>query len=442
MISRWMFLTLPLLAAPLRVQAQRLPIVPVAPVPLTTPITMTARLPKTQFKADEPVDLTITLHNAGDKAVPLGGSAYESSSFDLDLRDERGQKVRRTAEGEGVFTPPMVVFANSRLHIPPHGERKIVFPLTQLFDLNAGGRFSLTVSRRFVKYTLIKGNQYRDDTVTLHAAPLEFSVEAAPVAVAPSAARLPITISASLAKSSFKAGEVVNVTLSYSNPNDVPVQISPDAFGKPLFSIDEDLRDERGQKVKRTLAEERELEPQTSIFLPSKPLLIPAKGQLSPTYPLSRMFDLSGGGQFTLIVSHTSNGVTVQDTRLSVFVEPAQAVIDADTPVALAPGQKLQARLQHDINLSDEPLPLEVRVSAPTTVSVEVAQPKYSGHPERPQSFEPVPLREAGRRVLPLQINRSARLDLAAAFDLTKSGKFRVLVSAPGCAPVELIFLR
>ncbi len=181
MISRWMFLTLPLLAAPLRVQAQRLPIVPVAPVPLTTPITMAAQLPKTQFKADEPVVLTITLHNTGDQTVSVGSTSDEEPSFDLDLRDERGQKVRRTVEGEGVFTPRRVAGANIPLYISPHGERKIVFPLTQLFDLSTGGKFSLSVSRQLVvSLSPIKNNEYQANSVTLHAAPLEFSIERAP----------------------------------------------------------------------------------------------------------------------------------------------------------------------------------------------------------------------------------------------------------------------
>lgn len=436
------FLVLSLLAAPVCVGAA--PPAPVVFTPSAKTVTVSASLSKTSFKADEPIDLVVTLSNTSDKEVHVGGSAFEISSFDLDLRDQNGQKVKRTPEGEHILAMPTAVFRNISLLLPPKGQRSHTFPVSQMFDLSPGGRFSLTVSRRFIiGYMPIGNNEYTDKTVAVSAEPLEFSVEAAPAAVAPSAARLPITISASLAKSSFKVAEAVNVTLTYSNPNDVPVQVSPDAFGKPLFSINEDLRDERDQKVKRTLTGERELEPHTSIFLPIKPLLIPPKGQLSTTYPLSLMFDLSGGGQFTFIVSYTSNGSTVQSAPLQFFVEPAQAaIVDADAPVALAPGQKLQARLQHDINLSDELLLLEVQVAVPTTVRVEVMQAKYSGHPEWPQDFEPVPLREAGRRVLPLQINHSARLDLARAFDLTASGKFLVRVSAPGCAPVELTFLR
>lgn len=272
-------------------------------------------------------------------------------------------------------------------------------------------------------------------------APLRVQAQDAPVA--PARVQTPVTISAQLSKTAFKADEPVEVTLLFTNTSDKEVPFGVDRFGKSQFSVAVDVRDERGQPVQFTLAGQDSLRPHPWGIWRLNPIVIPPKGQQKGLSLVSRDYDLSGGGRFTLVASHTENGATVRSAPLEFSVEPAQAVsIDQDAPVSLAAGLLLQARLQHDINLWSQPLPLEVQVAAPSLVQVEVLSvTDVFDHPDWPRRLEPRPMREAGRRVLPLHVNHSARLDLRRAFDLTMGGKFRVRVLVVGAAPVELDFL-
>ena len=656
-----MFLALPLLAAPLRVQAQRLPIVPVAPVPLTTPITMTAQLPKTQFKADEPVVLTITLHNTGDKEVPLGGSAFEESSFDLDLRDERGQKVKRTLEGKSVLTPLRFTFRNIPLQIAAKGERKITFPLTQLFDLSAGGKFSLSVSRRFiVSFSPIKNNEYKANSVTLHAAPMKFSIKHAP-AVRVDGALAPFSTTGKFVLAAepngpirrFRVGEDGSLSATREDaapvvPNTLKMVATPDgrfvyvvsgelakddsaiwgfAIGKdgrlsslgaptplPLDYYTLALDSTRGRLISYSayqhghgfenggrafhidanggLQEVKgfELDGTTTLVLSpdgrlafyasgpvlafrvapdgsfsrvtpmgwrvenaeavnsfvspdGKMLLVEAQSGLvdpqnkatgplygcalfrihpdaAPTQVLERVpglffdhdaqdhaistkpigfdpssqfvlaqtekgalasFDVSDSHPFRAgrvevnmdfnwnpTLSSTQTGLTFDADghtfytaggfRVSAFrlradgtIQPlgsplrtsATSLTLATTSLSPVGSEGLQARLAREVATVGTPMPLNVRVAAPTSVEVSIMLQGSAwevAHATPGLTPEPVPLRDAGRGVFPLRLQKGARLDLNRLFDLSRWGVYSVRVSAAGQTPVELTF--
>lgn len=147
---------------------------------------MRVELPRATFRGDEQVDVEVTLVNQGTETEDLGGSAFELSAFRLDLKRADGSPVARTAFGNQTLTPPTAVLKNASTFVPPGGERRITFPLRRMFDLSAGGSFSLRVSRVFEKYVRTTTNQFRDASTTVAARPVAFSVApASPLTGAP-----------------------------------------------------------------------------------------------------------------------------------------------------------------------------------------------------------------------------------------------------------------
>lgn len=140
------------------------------------PVQVRVELPRATFRGDEPVDVAVTLVNQGTQTEELGGSASELSAFRLDLKHANGSPVARTAFGSQTLTPPTEVLKNALTFVPPGGKRRITFPLRRMFDLSAGGSFSLRVSRVFEKYVRTATNQFRDASTVIAAPPVAFSV--------------------------------------------------------------------------------------------------------------------------------------------------------------------------------------------------------------------------------------------------------------------------
>ncbi len=121
---------------------------PVA-APEKVPVTLSATLTKQKFDADEPVDLTVTLVNKSDKTIFLGSSSDKFSWFDIKVTSGKA-KVAHTAFYEHAFTPMDMPRSNIQYRLPPQGTERIIFPLRRLFDLSAGGDFSVDINRTFI----------------------------------------------------------------------------------------------------------------------------------------------------------------------------------------------------------------------------------------------------------------------------------------------------
>jgi 6-phosphogluconolactonase (cycloisomerase 2 family) len=116
--------------------------------PVTPTVTLAASIEKPICPEGQPVFLALALHSNGTDRFIIGGSAFEESSFQINVTDSAGKAVPRTAIGERVLTPPMAVFANSTVALTPGQTLSYRFNLARLFDLSRTGTYTVDVSRR------------------------------------------------------------------------------------------------------------------------------------------------------------------------------------------------------------------------------------------------------------------------------------------------------
>lgn len=111
------------------------------------PLTLTASIHSRMLEG-QPVELMLTVYNSGSKELIIGGSAFEDSSFNFTVTDEKGRAVPRTAQGNYSLTPPMSC-ANATVNIKPDQTLRYRFNLARLFDLSRPGTYVVSIQRVF-----------------------------------------------------------------------------------------------------------------------------------------------------------------------------------------------------------------------------------------------------------------------------------------------------
>ncbi len=125
-------------------------------------------------------------------------------------------------------------------------------------------------------------------------------------AVAPALAveKVPVTITATLAKQKFGADEPVNLTVVLENKSDQRINLGTGADKFSLFDLklwgQKDLPNANGtqREVARTAFGEGCFTPMVNVF-GNAGIYLPPKGKQTIVFPLRRMFDLSLGGRFS-----------------------------------------------------------------------------------------------------------------------------------------------
>ena len=143
-------------------------------------LTLTASI-HSQVLEGQPAELVMTVYNSGPKELIIGGSAFEASSFDFTLTDEKGHAVPRTAQGGYSLTPPMSC-ANSTVNIKPDQTLRYSFNLARLFDLSRPGTYTVSAGRIFAPWLFgmnapNPGTHLSPTETSLTTGPLKFRME-------------------------------------------------------------------------------------------------------------------------------------------------------------------------------------------------------------------------------------------------------------------------
>ena len=150
---------------------------PAFAAPVKPPVTLTADLERPVCIEGQPVVLALALHNEAAKNL-FTASAFEASAFQIIVMDEAGHPVPRTAVGERVLTPPMMVSANRIAAFSPGQTLSYRFNLARMFDLSRAGVYTVTVSRRFRPWVLPRpAVDTPPQEIALSAGPLKVHME-------------------------------------------------------------------------------------------------------------------------------------------------------------------------------------------------------------------------------------------------------------------------
>gem|GEM_PF-4917500 len=98
------------------------------------------------FELGEPIVLRLSVTNSSDADLFILQSC-ESLDYKLTVKNEQGQNVPLTTEGQRLTNRYEVICRHRKLKIEPAKSREAIIDLSTLYDMSAKGTYYITVSR-------------------------------------------------------------------------------------------------------------------------------------------------------------------------------------------------------------------------------------------------------------------------------------------------------